>query len=120
MDEAQAIRGLVRLVADGLRQRDQEPQLVARLVAAGIPEGQAPELVAAIRQAIQAGVQAEFTGGLSAPDGPPTDPLLAEAFRFGQASFRGEVRRAWVGKLAVPFAVVVLVAVALAVWWLWR
>jgi hypothetical protein len=118
--EAEAIRGLVRLISDGLRRRSPERELVAQLVAAGIPEGQAPELLVAVRQAIQAGVQAEFTGGLSAPDGPPADPLLAEAFRVGRSSFRGAVRQAWLERLVVPLILLVLLVVGVVAWLLWR
>ncbi len=121
MDEAEAIRRLVRLVSDGLRRSRPEPEIVAQLVAAGIPEDKAPELFAAIKQAIQAGVLAAFTEGLSAPDGPPADPLLAEAFREGQAAFRRSVRRVWLERLAIPVGLVLLLTVLvlgrLLGWW---
>jgi hypothetical protein len=118
--EAEAIRGLVQLISDELRQHRPEPELVAQLVAAGVPEGHAPELLAAVRRAIQAGVQAEFTGGLLAHASPPTDPLLAEAFRVGRSSFREAVRGAWLGRPSVPLVVLVLVAVGPSVWLMWR
>lgn len=119
MSEAETMRGLVRLVADGLCRRAAEPEIVARLVIAGIPESRAPELMATVRQSIQAGVTAEVTDGLSAPNGPPDDPLLAEAFRYGQASLRREARRARLERLA-PFVVVATLIAALAAWWFWR
>ncbi len=120
MSEADAIRRLVRLVSDGLRQKRPEPEILAQLAAAGIPKDKAPELFAAVKQAIQAGVQAAFTEGLSAPDGPPADPVLAEAFREGQAAFRGSVRRIWVERgvvAAVGLGVVVAAVTRLLGWW---
>ncbi len=120
MGEADAIRHLIRLVSDGLRRSRPEPEIVAQLVAAGIPEDKAPELFAAVKKAIQAGVQAAFTGGLSAPDGPPTDLLLAEAFREGQAAFRGSVNGVWLKRLAVAVGLLlVLVLMFLGRWLGW-
>lgn len=112
MGEADANRRLVRLVSDGLRRSRSEREMVACLIAAGIPDDEAPEVFAAIRQALRAGVQAALTDGLSAPDGPPADPLLAEAFREGQTAFRGSVRRVWVERGLI--AVVALGAVVAA------
>ncbi|HMP02674.1 MAG TPA: hypothetical protein PKD86_00710 [Gemmatales bacterium] len=121
MDEADAIQRLVRLISDGLRLSRPEPEIVAQLVAAGIPDEKAPELFAAVKQAIQAGVQAAITEGLSAPDGPPADPLLAAAFREGQAAFRGSIRRVWLERLAIPLGLVLLLTVLLVGrllgWW---
>lgn len=111
MSEGETIRRLVRLVSDGLRRSRPEPEIISQLVVSGIPEDKARELFAAVKRAIQAGVQAAFTDGLSAPDGPPADPLLAEAFRVGQAAFRGSVRRAWLERLAIPVGLVVFLAV---------
>ena len=120
MDEADAIRRLVRLISDGLRRRRPEPEIVDQLVAAGIPNGEASEMFAAVKHEIQAGVQAAFTDGLSAPDGPPADPLLAEAFRQGQAAFYGSVRWAWVQWLAIPVGLILLAVLFLGWlmgWW---
>src|SRR5262249_20103121 len=119
--EADAIRRLVRLVSDGLRRSRPRAKILAQLVAEGISHDKAPELFAAVKQGIQAGVQAAFTAGLSAPDGPPADPLLAEAFREGQAALRGSVRRVWLERLAIPVGLVLLLAVLflgrLLGWW---
>jgi hypothetical protein len=120
VSEAEATRRLTRLVSDGLRRSRPEPEIVARLIGAGIPADKAPELFTAIKLAIQAGVQAALTEGLSAPDGPPAEPLLAEAFREGQVAFRMSVRRAWLERLAIPMGLVfLLVAAFLGVWVGW-
>jgi len=121
MGDAEMIRRLVRLVSDGLRKSRPEPEITARLVEEGIPADTAPTLFAAIRQAIHAGVQAAITDGLSAPDGPPADPLLAEAFREGQAALRSSVLRVWLGRLAIPVGAVLLLVFVwmgrLLEWW---
>lgn len=116
MDDTDAIKRLVRLISDGLRRKRPEPEIVNQLVAAGIPDGQAAEMFTAVKHARQAGIQAAFTDGLSAPDGPPADPLLAEAFRQGQTAFHGAVRWAWVQWLAVPVGLVLLLAVLFLGW----
>ena len=120
MGEADPRRRLVRVVSNGLRRNRPEPEIISQLVAAGVPDDKAPELFDAVKQAIQAGVQAAFTEGLSAPDGPPADPLLAEVFREGQAAFRGSIRRVWLERLAIPVGVVLfLVVVYLGRWLGW-
>jgi hypothetical protein len=113
VDERAAIRQLVRLIADGLRRSRPEAEIVAQVMSAGIPADKAPEVFAAVKQALRAGVQAAVTEGLSAPEGPPADPLLAEAFRQGQMAFRGSLRRVWFERLAVPVAFVLLIAILL-------
>jgi hypothetical protein len=120
MNERANHRALVHLVGNGLRQQCPESELVSQLIAAGIPKGEASLMLARVRAMIQAGVQAEFTGGLSAPDGPPADPFLAEAFRYGQESYRGGVRQAWLQRLAFPVGVLILVVAILVGWRLSR
>ncbi|MCE9530948.1 MAG: hypothetical protein K8T89_07470 [Planctomycetes bacterium] len=114
--EAESIPKVVRLVSEGMRQRQPEREIVAKLVDTGIPAEKAPALYGAIRHAIQAGVQAGFTGGLSAPGGPPADPLLAEAFRQGRAAFAVAVRNGWLMRFALPIVLVLLLTLGLIGW----
>ena len=72
----------------------------------------------AVKAACQQGVQAVITEGLSAPEGPPKDPLLAEAFRVGQANMRGAVRMVWLQRVLV--LLVIVAAVAAIAWYFWR
>jgi hypothetical protein len=89
MPQSRDIKTIVSLVADGLLRRESESAVVEKLVAAGVPASDAPAVYHRLKAACQQGVQAVITAGLSAPNGPPQDPLLAEAFRVGQASMRG-------------------------------
>ena len=116
MADSRDIKTLVRLVADGLLQREPEPTVVEKLVTAGVPPNEAPAMFQAVKAACQQGAQAVITEGLSAPDGPPKDPLLAEAFRVGQESMRGAVRTVWLQR---AFIVIVAVVAAIA-WYFWR
>jgi len=111
MPDPSEIKVLVSLVADGLRRREPEPVVVEKLVAAGVPRNKAPSMYRDIKTACQQGVQAVVTGGVSAPDGPPKDPLLEEAFRVGQAS----MRRASGGR-GRAIAVIVFLVVAAVLW----
>jgi serine/threonine-protein kinase len=81
---------LVRLVHDGMQRWPRRSDAVARLIAAGISADRAPALSRAIAFAIVLGMVTRvpelFREGLSILEKPPTDPLLAEAFRIGQAS----------------------------------
>ena len=97
---------MVSVVADGLSHREGEDAMVKKLVAAGVAEAEAPALFVAIKTAMQQGVQAVFTDGLSSPDGPPADPLLREAFRVGQARMRAASRGALLRRLVMPALVV--------------
>ena len=115
MSESSDAKQLVSLVADGLLRREPESSVSEKLVAVGVPRSEAPALYRAIRAACQRGVQSVVTGGVSAPDGPPSDPLLAEAFRVGQASIRRATGTPWHRSLVVS---VVLVGAVAAVLWL--
>lgn len=112
MQDSRDIKGLVALVTDGLHRREPAPVIVAKLVAAGVPPDVAPSMCHAIKTACQQGVLAVVTEGMSAPDGPPNDPILAEAFRVGQASMRRASRRP--GLRAV--LLLLLLVAAVAVW----
>ena len=114
MNQSRDVKPLVSLVADGLLHREPEPSVVEKLVAAGVPRSEAPVLYRVVRAACQQGVQSVVTGGASAPDGPPSDPLLAEAFRVGQASMRRASRAPWHRSLVV--LVVLAGSVAAALW----
>jgi hypothetical protein len=114
MNESRDIKQLVRLIADGLLRREAGAAVVAKLVAAGVPANDAPAMYAAVKTACQQGVQAVITGGLSAPEGPPTDPLLAEAFRVGQATMRGGVRAVWMKRVAM--LMLLLAGVGVLIW----
>ena len=121
MSESRDIKRLVRLVADGLLRREPESAVVEKLVAAGVPPNEAPAVYRAVKAACRQGVQAVVTEGLSAPDGPPKDPMLAEAFRVGQATMRGAVRTVWLRRLVVLALVVALVvAVVAGLMWFFR
>jgi hypothetical protein len=104
------IRQLVRIVEDGLRRRRSDPEIVAQLTAAGVPEANSPALYAAVKAALQQGIMSVLTGGASAPDGPPSDPLLAEAFRAGQENIRFAAKRVWIERAVMLLFVVVIVA----------
>jgi len=112
------IKTLVSVVADGLLQREREPAVIEKLVAAGVPPSEAPTIYRRVKAACQQGVQAVVTDGLSAPNGPPQDPLLAEAFRVGQANMRSAIRTPWTRRpIAVLGAALVLAAI---IWFLLR
>src|SRR5256885_14393978 len=117
MPDLRDIKGLVALVADGLLRREPEASVVEKLVAAGVPPNAAPSMYRDIKTACQHGVQAVVTGGVSAPDGPPKDPLLAEAFRVGQASMR---RATGVPGRLVAVVLLLVVVAAVAVWLVMR
>jgi hypothetical protein len=104
------IRQLVRIVEDGLRRRRTDPEIIARLAAAGVPEANAPAVYAAIKDALKQGIMSVLTGGASAPDGPPSDPLLAEAFRAGQENIRFAAKRRWIERAVMLVFVLVIVA----------
>ena len=88
MTEPRDNKRLVAIVADSLIRRAPEASVIDSLVEAGVPQRDAPVMYRDIKAACQQGVQAVVTHGLSAPNGPPSDPLLAEAFRVGQAKMR--------------------------------
>lgn len=115
MPDSRDIKGLVALVADGLLRREPETSVVEKLVAAGVPRNKAPSMYRDIKTACQQGVQAVVTGGESAPDGPPNDPLLADAFRVGQTSMRQAS-----GGRGRAIAVVVFLVVAAVLWLVFR
>jgi hypothetical protein len=118
MSEERRIKQLVKLVANGLRRSEPQRDILARLVAAGVPDAEAPGLFRAVKSACQQGVLSVVTGGASAPEGPPADPLLAEAFREGQPSLRGAGARVWLQRLVV--LALVVGAVVLLVYWALR
>lgn len=117
MPESRDIKTLVRMVADGLLRRDPESAVVQKLIAAGISANEAPAIYRAVKTACQQGVQSVITGGISAQDGPPKDPLLAEAYRVGQASMRGAARTFWLQRAFILFVIVAAVA---AIAWFFR
>jgi hypothetical protein len=120
-DDEEAIRDLVRIVSAGLRRHRSEREIADDLMATGVPAADATKIAFDVKKGIQAGVQAAFTGGLSATEGPPADPLLAAAFRFGHDEFRRTVRRIWIQRLAAPVGVLLLLIAAVAGrffhWW---
>lgn len=118
MDEAETIRRLAFLVSAGWRQRRSEREIARDLVESGVPAERATGMAHDVKKAIQAGVQSAFTAGLSAPDGPPADPLLAEAFRLGHDEFLRATRRVWFRRLAVPLGLLLALTVAIVGWWL--
>ena len=113
MAQSHDVKTIVSLVADGLLRRESESAVVQKLVAAGVPPSDAPTVYHRVKVACQQGVQAIITDGLSAPDGPPQDPLLAEAFRVGQASMRGAVRTVWLRRAITVLVIVSAIAAAL-------
>jgi hypothetical protein len=117
MDESEAARGWISIVSAGLRQRRSEREIASDLLRIGVPAEQANNIAHDVRKAFRAGVLAAFTAGLSAPKGPPADPLLAEAFRLGHNEFRREARIALVRELAAPIGVLVLLLFAIVGWW---
>jgi hypothetical protein len=114
MAQSHDIKMIVLLVADGLLRRESETAVVEKLVEAGIPPSDAPTVYRDVKLACQQGVQAVITDGLSAPNGPPRDPLLAEAFRVGQASMRGTVRTVWLRRAIT--LLIILSAIAATIW----
>lgn len=106
MNEQTDIETIVRIVTGGLGDGTPDARIVQKLVAAGIPAADAVNILRAVKIACQQGVQSVITEGLSAPNGPPQDPLLAEAFRIGQESIRGAVRRVWLKRILTATAVV--------------
>lgn len=116
MSDPLDVETTVRLIADGLLRGDPEAATLDRLVSAGIPRAQAPEYYRKIKTACQQGVQSVITDGLSVPNVPSKDPLLAAAFRVGQESVRGAVRGVWLKRAlwlaAIALAVITLVWLA--------
>jgi hypothetical protein len=113
MPDQSETRMLVRIVADALLRKEPEATVVAKLVSTGVAASDAPSLFRAIKAACQQGVQSVITGGLSAPEGPPRDPLLAEAFRVGQASIRGAACGVWFRRVLVVLLVAITVTIAI-------
>jgi len=114
MDHPYDTREIVRIVTSGLQADETESAVVERLVSAGVPTMRANQVFTSVRTACRQGVQSVITNGLSAPDGPPNDPLLAEAFRVGRGRMRRATQRAWMERLS-PLVLVALV-IGIAVW----
>jgi hypothetical protein len=117
MKDPHAIRRVVGLVFDGLQRNSPATEVIAQLVAAGVPPDEAPELYATVKESIQEGALSDFTEGQTAPDGPPDDPLQAEAFREGQAAFREPDLWDWLKWFNVTVVLLLLVVLFLG-WWL--
>jgi hypothetical protein len=100
---------VVRIIADGLIASEGEAAVVDKLIRAGVPAADAPEVFRTVKTACQQGVQSVITDGASCPDGPPKDPLLAEAFRAGQESIQTATRDSLIGGLVKPLLIAAVV-----------
>ena len=114
---AQEDRTRIRVVADAMRRRAAEPEIIAALVGTGVSHEVAGEFYRVVAHGLRAGVSAGVTGGLSAQQHQRGESLLWDAaFDEGQRQFGGAVSGVWFRRLAW----LLIPIVALVIWLLLR
>jgi len=110
-------RQRIRLVADSLRRKVPEYEIIAALVGSGVSQQAATELYGVVVHGLKAGVTAGVTGGLSAQQYQRGEsPVWDAAFDEGRRQYGGGVRGVWLRRLGW----ILVPIVALVVWLLSR
>jgi hypothetical protein len=110
-------RARIRLVADAMRKRTSEADIISTLVGSGVPEEPAGEFYRLVAHGLRAGVSAGVTDGLSAEQHKRGESVLWDAaFDEGRRQFSGAVGGVWLRRLAW----LLIPIVALMIWFLLR
>lgn len=96
-------RTRIRLVADAMRRRAAESDIVSALIDSGVPREEASEYYRLVAHGLRAGVSAGVTDGLSAQGQRHESALWDAAFDEGRSQFGGAVRGVWLRRLAWLF-----------------